>query len=436
MDTIATGSAADRRDLFTETGSRRGLPPAIIEKDFWVCWILKQVSTLEEIGPNLIFKGGTSLSKVFGLIQRFSEDIDLSIRRDYLGFEGDTDPEKAASRTKQRERVLSLRETCRACVQGVLLPALTERLTGLLGREGWSLMPDGEDPGTLDFVYPSAAPVRRGRQAFGWAMPSYLRRSVKLEFGAGSDPYPVGNYPITPFAAEVFPQLFAEPRFPVTVLEAERTFWEKATLAHAEYHRPAGSPTPLRISRHYYDLYQLASSDHGRRALSDRHLLQRVAEHKRVYFASGWAHYETAPTGGLRLVPPVARQKEIAHDYEQMRDYFFGPFSTLEQVMENAALSRGPDQFPLGSSTEWPRLPVRPKDAWAQPRCGSRLRSRSLQAAVRPQQAWDRGPSGGAGSPSRFRRPPTDDSEVDRTTVPPEAQDSRDGISEAGFPQE
>src|SRR5919199_5701322 len=106
MDSIATGSATDRRDLFTETASRRALSPVIIEKDFWVCWTLKQVTSLESIGPNLIFKGGTSLSKVFGLIQRFSEDIDLSIRRDYLGFEGESDPEKASSKSKQQKAVL------------------------------------------------------------------------------------------------------------------------------------------------------------------------------------------------------------------------------------------------------------------------------------------------------------------------------------------
>ena len=329
MDTIAT-SATDRGDLFTESARIRGLSPVIIEKDFWVCWTLKQVTSLESIGPNLIFKGGTSLSKVFGLIQRFSEDVDLSIQRSYLGFAGDADPENATSKTKQQKSVLSLRETCRQCVLTVLLPALEARFREVLGAEGWSLAIDEEDPGTLNFVYPAAAPSRRRRT---WLPLSYIRSAVKLEFGAGSDPYPVGTYPIVAYAAEDFPRYFDEPQFSVTVLEAERTFWEKATLAHAEYHRPEGSLIPLRSSRHYYDLHQMAPSERGRRALADRALLERVADHKRVYFACGWASYETAPTGGIHLVPHESRMRDVAQDYERMRDMFFGPFPRFEEIL-------------------------------------------------------------------------------------------------------
>ena len=120
----------------------------------------------------------------------------------------------------------------------------------------------------------------------------------------------------------------------MTVLAAERTFWEKATLLHAEYHRPMASATPLRISRHYYDLHQLAGSEQGRRALADRRLLARVAEHKQVYFPSGWAQYEKAVAGELHLVPPEARRQEIAQDYTQMRDMFFGSVPEFGQLLD------------------------------------------------------------------------------------------------------
>lgn len=333
MDTIATASSSDRRDLFTETANRRALSPIIIEKDFWVCWTLKQATSLESIGPNLIFKGGTSLSKVFGLIQRFSEDIDLSIQRSYLGFAGEADPEKATSRTKQREQVLSLRDACRECVRTVVLPALSARFDSILGPEGWNLTLDEVDANTLNFVYPAAAPTRRARGARSWLPLAYIRPEVRLELGAGSDPYPVGDYPIRSYAAEAFPQAFSDAECSVTALEAERTFWEKATLVHAEYHRAADKPTPARISRHYYDLHQLAWSEQGRRAVADRELLRRVAEHKQVYFASGWAHYETAAAGGIHLIPPDTRLKELAQDYDLMRDMFFGPFPKIEEIL-------------------------------------------------------------------------------------------------------
>lgn len=334
MDGIATAPAADRRDLFTETASRRALSPVIIEKDFWVCWTLKQAMSLESIGPNLVFKGGTSLSKVFGLIQRFSEDIDLSIQRSYLGFAGESDPERAATRTKQRERVLSLRRACRGCVRTVVLPALAARFEGLLGPKGWSLALDETDADTLNFIYPSAAPERPTPGARSWLALPYIRPAVKLELGAGSDPYPVGNYPIRSYAAESFPQAFSntDAECSVATLEAERTFWEKATLVHAEYHRAADKPTLARFSRHYYDLHQMALSEHGRRAVADRELLRRVAEHKQVYFASGWAHYQTAPTR-IHLVPPDTRLKELSQDYARMREMFFGPFPTLHEIL-------------------------------------------------------------------------------------------------------
>src|SRR5579871_2638880 len=150
MDTIATASALDRRDLFQETANWRGLSPLVIEKDFWVCWTLKQMFALPSLGPNLIFKGGTSLSKVFRLIERFSEDIDLSLRRDYLGFSGENDPEQAASKNQQRNRVLALREKCRLVVQNEVKEALTAAFQQVLGTEAWSLESDPDDENTLN----------------------------------------------------------------------------------------------------------------------------------------------------------------------------------------------------------------------------------------------------------------------------------------------
>src|SRR5450432_982845 len=139
MDTIAVATLADRRDLFQETANRRGLSPLVIEKDFWVCWTLKHLFAIPSLGPHLIFKGGTSLSKVFRLIQRFSEDIDVSLRRDYLGFDGVNDPEQAASKSQQKKRVEALREKCRHVVQSEVKETLNGAFGQILGTGGWSL---------------------------------------------------------------------------------------------------------------------------------------------------------------------------------------------------------------------------------------------------------------------------------------------------------
>jgi hypothetical protein len=326
MDTIAAAPVMDRRDLFQVTANRRGVSPQVIEKDFWVCWTLKHLFSIPGLGPNLIFKGGTSLSKVFGLIQRFSEDIDISLRRDFLGFGDDNDPEQAASKSQQRARVQNLRETCRRVVQDEVSRALSAAFREILGSDGWSLAGDQHDDNTLNFAYPAAL-------ATGAPAPAYIRPSVKLEMGAGSDPYPLGMHTLRPYAAEEFPAVFAAPAFEAIVLEAERTFWEKATLLHAEYHRPQDKPTPSRLSRHYYDVTRIAAGKAGARAITDLKLLERVRSHKSVYFASNWAHYEAACPGSLRLLPSEPRQDDIRRDFAAMRDMFFGSYPSFDDML-------------------------------------------------------------------------------------------------------
>jgi len=331
MDKIAIASDRDRRELFQETARQKGLAPLIIEKDFWVCWTLKRLFALDDLGGHLIFKGGTSLSKIYRVIERFSEDIDLSIRRDYLGFAGDTDPEASISRSQQKRRVESLREACRRATQEIYCPALRQEIGQILGPGGWALDIDSGDPNVLLFAYPGALPST----APGLAC---IRPVVKLEMGAGSDPYPIGSHLITPYAAEEFPQAFAEPSCAVTVLEAERTFWEKATLLHAYYHLPPDRPTPERLSRHYYDLMQLSQSAIGAQALANLPLLERVVAHKSIYFASNWAHFDTATPGTFHILPEPGRIEDLKRDYAGMREMFFREAPAFEEIM--AALQK------------------------------------------------------------------------------------------------
>ena len=328
MDQIATLPAADREALFQEVATRRGLSFLVIEKDFWVCWALRRVFELRPLGENLIFKGGTSLSKVFSLIERFSEDIDLSIRRDYLGAVGDADPEQEGiSNTQKDKRVAALRESCRTVVHKEMLPALQASLTVCLGGLAWQLLPDPAERGTLLFFYPSSVQANA-------AMPAYIRPQVKLEMGAGSDPYPIGRHPVRAYAAETFPDVFGESEVIVTALEAERTFWEKATLLHADCHRPAEKAAPARLSRHFYDLMRLALQPVGVRALADDALRERVVRHKSTYFASSWASYSSAHPGTFQLVPGPDRLSSLRQDYSQMRDMIFADPPSFKEIIE------------------------------------------------------------------------------------------------------
>lgn len=331
MDKVARLAASDRAALFNETGAARGLANAIIEKDFWVCWTLKRLFSLQKgDAPDLVFKGGTSLSKAYGAIRRFSEDIDLSFDRTDLGYEGDRDPE-AASKKKAKALIEDLVADVQKHIATVILPQLTEAIVSELGSPTkglWQLTIDKEEPQNVIFEYPPSLNQK------DYADLAYLSRRVKLEFGARGDPWPAEKREIRPYAAEEFRNFFQEPTCVVDVLALRRTFWEKATALHAEHHRAAGSPTPPYFSRHYYDLATLANDEAGKAAIKDIDLLTTVADHKSVFFRSAWAHYESARPGTLRLTPNPDRLADLRADYRKMAPMMFdNPAPDFDEIM-------------------------------------------------------------------------------------------------------
>lgn len=337
MDTVAKSSRRDRTQLF-ETAEGKHAPriaAPIIEKDFWVCWTLHRLFTVLKFRPQLIFKGGTSLSKVFKVIDRFSEDVDLSISRRDLGFAEARNPEEAGiSKNEAKRRLEGLVEECKLTVKGKLLQELRQDFATVLGESGWSLDVDAGDPQTLVFAYP---------QSDITAKLKYVRPAIRLEMGARSDDWPAVEAEITPYAAEDFPAVFAQPKCLVRTLSAERTFWEKATLLHAECHRPEVKPSAERHSRHYYDLYCLSRHDIGRQALQREDLLERVVQHKSVFFASTWANYATAKSGTFRLVPDAHRLEALRRDYDEMQAMMFGDSPKWDDIV--SALKRLEEQI-------------------------------------------------------------------------------------------
>jgi len=334
METIAQAPAAERAELFNETAARRGLAPPIVEKDFWVCWTLGRLFAASDRRPGLIFKGGTSLSKVYRAIERFSEDIDLAFDRHDLGFADDRDPMQASS-GKQAQRLLD--ELSEATIRHVaerFVPDLEALLAEALGPAGpatWSVTIDPADPQTVEFVYPSSL------AAGTYDALAYVRPTVRLELGARTEHWPSEEAQIEPYAAEAFPDLFVSASVTVRALAIERTFWEKATILHAEAHRPADKPAPIRLSRHYYDLAMLAAGPYAERCLARIDLLEAVARHKARFFRSSWAAYDTARPGSLRLSPASARLPKLRADYRQMGDMIFGDPPHLDTALETLA---------------------------------------------------------------------------------------------------
>lgn len=330
MDGVAVRDVGFRRRLFVETSSQMNLDPLIVEKDFWVCWTLNHLFNLPDLRKHLVFRGGTSLSKVYGVIHRFSEDLDLTINKVFFGFEGDSDPANQKS-NKQRDRLIG--QMVAACSQFVgsdLRRKLGELFTHYLkeSKEQWEVLIDEQDRDSqsLLFHYPGAVDLVSGY---------YVDPSVKLEFGCRSDPWPTIRARIKPYAAELFPDVFSNNKdCEVIALKAERTFWEKATILHQEANRSKDFPFPLRFSRHYYDLAMLAQSYFRDSALKDYDLLEAVAQHKKLFFRCGWAKYDEASPGTLRLLPPDFRFSELKKDYDKMQIMMFEKPPSFQDIMD------------------------------------------------------------------------------------------------------
>ena len=158
-----------------------------------------------------------------------------------------------------------------------------------------------------------------------------------MEFGSLTDQQPVGRHPIRPWVAEVLPDAFADWRCEVVALELERTFWEKATILHTEYHRPAEKPTPDRFSRHYADTAALAEHPAASKAVDLDDLRTRVVGWKSQFFGSSWANYDHAKPGTFRLVPPPERLPALQRDYQAMRDMYLSEPAGFDDILATLA---------------------------------------------------------------------------------------------------
>ncbi len=160
---------------------------------------------------------------------------------------------------------------------------------------------------------------------------------MKLEFGSLTDQQPAGRHSVRPWIADVLPEAFSDWRCEVVALEVERSFWEKATILHAEYHRPPEKPMPDRFSRHYADTAALAKHPTVSKAIDQHHLRDRVVAWKGQFFGSSWANYDQAKPGTFRLVPPPGRMLALRRDYEAMRDMYLSEPEPFDEIYATLA---------------------------------------------------------------------------------------------------
>jgi hypothetical protein len=261
---IISASNRDRLDLFLATANRLGAPVGNIEKDFWVCWTLDALYHRRAAGgPRLLFKGGTSLSKAYNLIQRFSEDIDITVFRDDIGESASIEELEKLSNRKRKAKLDAIRDACRAYVTGPLNVGLTAELNAATAGGGRvEIDPDDQDGQTLLVWYP-AVELRDAKE---------LRRAIRIESGAKSALDPNQPMLIRPYVNDELPKL--DLNVPgVTTIEAGRTFWDKIIIAHGlrRWFERRGElrHEGQQISRHYYDLHCLSNSETGQAALKN-----------------------------------------------------------------------------------------------------------------------------------------------------------------------
>lgn len=331
---VLAAAPGDRRDLFVGAGQRLGTAPQNIEKDFWVCWTLDALfNGRGSEGPRLLFKGGTSLSKGFGLIERFSEDIDITVFREDIGEEASVEALEALSGKKRQAKLDSIKAACQAFIGGNLLVQLSATLAeamtltdGETAAAKVELDTDDESRQSLLLWYPSVTDPSDG----------YIRKAIKIESGAKSALDPHAKHTITPYLFEDLPNLDLTVAN-VTIVDAERTFWDKVVILHGlrrwfdarQVLRAGGQ----RVSRHYYDVYQLMAAETGFAALANPELGRDCVAHARMFFNSRDLDLAHAEPGSFSLNPTEAMIADLRRDYDAMTGMIFGEVPGFDAVL-------------------------------------------------------------------------------------------------------
>ena len=308
---------AERRDTIAVVAEERGLTVNAVEKDWWVSVVLRAIFSTE-YRPHLLFKGGTSLSKGWDLIKRLSEDIDLALNRELLGYGGELSTGKIDKLRNDSEDFVAKK-------LGAALQAELEK-SGISPAK-FTITQDKEEKSDphLMINYPSL-----------YEPLPYLPPRVKIEVSTRSMMEPWSNRSIQSFiGAHYADQDFADAAFDVPTVEPRRTFLEKAFLMHEEFLREEGKIKVTRMSRHLFDLEKLMDTEHGVAALSDMALYQEIVEHRSVFYKRGHVDYKTHDPATVDFIPPAHAREAFRGDYATMQEnMIYGESLAFDALIE------------------------------------------------------------------------------------------------------
>lgn len=292
-----------KKDIFNQVSISNGLPASAIEKDWWVTNVLRIVFSLS-ISDHLIFKGGTSLSKGWNLIERFSEDIDLGLDRKLLGFE-----DKLSKTQIGKLRKASCTFVSNDFVQMILKKIQEFRIPDI-EISVQELKSTDKDPVIIEIAYDTLTEES-----------SYLKPKVLIEVGSRSLLEPTERINMKSFVDEFYhDKPFALQSISVQTVLPKRTFLEKVFLLHEEFQKPIDQIRVNRLSRHLYDLDMLMDSDHGKEALEDFELYKSIIDHREKFNAIRGIDYSNHQPDKLNIIPPDEVIKKWEEDYKAMQE--------------------------------------------------------------------------------------------------------------------
>lgn len=301
------------------TADRLNLSEAIVEKDLWVCILLDYLFKDFKYKDNIVFKGGTSLSKVYHLIERFSEDIDLALDWKVLGYLQD-EPYQTRSNAGQQKFNYLINEKTAIFLKEKMLPLLKQDFKRLLKDRNFDYYIDETDKLTICFDYPK---YYRNKS---------ILQVIRLEIGTLADPIPAEQREIKTYIAETYPSVFNE-KIRVTVVDSLRSFFEKLTILHREANRTNGN-YPTRYSRHFYDVYKMLQTNLRDRSHTELNLLKSVVEFKKKFYSSNFAKYDDIYKGKLKLVPKQEGLTIFSDDFDKMKAMLFGDSISFDVIID------------------------------------------------------------------------------------------------------
>jgi predicted nucleotidyltransferase component of viral defense system len=307
-------------EIINETSAQLGFSDVVIEKDWWVCMVLRAVFQ-SKFDKHIVFKGGTSLSKAYAVIERFSEDVDLIIDYHFLGFVD----------LKSKSQIKKLRKDSGNFVIGDFRVELIEQLKILgIPEEMFSIefdskIDDTSDPNTLELYYKSE---------------THIQKKVIIEMGARALSEPSEKREISSYIDQNFKDnAFVFPEFEVEVTIPTKTFLEKVFLLHEEFSKPIEKIRHLKLSRHLYDLDRLMNSEYGEKAIADKDLFKNIAEFRALMNNVGGISFENHKRDQLSIIPPDEVIDLWEMDYKLMQENMIVgeslPFSDLIEKLKS-----------------------------------------------------------------------------------------------------